>query len=127
MILKIFVLSCFFNSRAWAVSNHASLLVVSYDAFKYDFLNKSITPHLFTLREHGTYAEYLNNVFPTKTFPNHHSIATGLYAESHGVVGNHAYDPISKKFLSIRNYELFHYNENIEPIWVNHLVLIISV
>lgn len=117
MIVNIFVL-CYSFSCVWTVS-YSALLVVSYDAFRYDFVNRTITPHLYNLRKHGTYAEYLNNIFPTKTFPNHHSIATGLYAETHGVIGNRIYDPISQKTFGIRDYELFHYNENIEPIWVS--------
>ena len=32
-------------------------------------------------------------VYPSKTFPNHYSIVTGLYAESHGIVANTFYDP----------------------------------
>lgn len=118
MILKAIILCCLFSCIR-AVSKNSALLVVSYDAFRYDFINKTITPYLFNLRQEGTYADYLNNIFPTKTFPNHHSIATGLYAETHGVVGNHAFDPVTKKWLSIRDYELFHYNEEIEPIWVS--------
>lgn len=31
--------------------------------------------------------------FPSKTFPNHYTIATGLYPESHGIVDNYVYDP----------------------------------
>jgi len=30
--------------------------------------------------------------FPSKTFPNHFTIVTGLYPESHGIVDNHFYD-----------------------------------
>lgn len=126
MIIRVFV-SCYLFSCIWAVTKHSALLVVSYDAFRYDFVNKTITPHLITLREHGTYAKYLNNIFPSKTFPNHHSIATGLYAESHGVVGNNVYDPISKKIFTVRDYELFHYNENIEPIWVCNIYILFFI
>ncbi|CAN8061512.1 unnamed protein product [Agarophyton chilense] len=52
---------------------------------------------------------------PSKTFPNHWSIVTGLYAESHGIVGNTMYNPDSQKW--------FHLDENHsswwkgEPIW----------
>lgn len=31
--------------------------------------------------------------YPSKTFPNHYTIATGLYPESHGIVDNEVYDP----------------------------------
>eukprot|EP00795_Rhopilema_esculentum_P004153 gene4153-20335_t len=36
----------------------------------------------------GVQAEYMTSQFPTKTFPNHYTIATGLYPESHGIVSN---------------------------------------
>ena len=53
-----------------------ALLVVSYDGFKPDYLNRNITPNLEQFRELGTSAEFLKPVFPTKTFINHFSIAT---------------------------------------------------
>ncbi|KHJ47365.1 hypothetical protein D918_02225 [Trichuris suis] len=31
--------------------------------------------------------------YPTKTFPNHYSIVTGLYPEAHGIIDNRMYDP----------------------------------
>lgn len=30
--------------------------------------------------------------YPSKTFPNHYTIVTGLYPESHGIVSNGMYD-----------------------------------
>jgi ectonucleotide pyrophosphatase/phosphodiesterase family protein 5 len=68
------------------------------------------------LRRAGVYSDYLINVFPTKTFPNHHTIATGLYPEVHGVVGNSYLDKTSKRVVNI-NYDMFHYDNNIVPIW----------
>lgn len=70
------------------------------------------------IRHKGVYADYLTNVFPTKTFPNHHSIATGLYAEVHGVIGNSFYDPEYKKIIK-QGFEMYHYNDHIKPIWVS--------
>ena len=37
-------------------------------------------------------ANKLKPVFPTKTFPNHYSIATGMYVENHGLIGNQFFD-----------------------------------
>ncbi|GLV32097.1 hypothetical protein CBL_11947 [Carabus blaptoides fortunei] len=68
------------------------------------------------LKNEGTTADYLMNVFPTKTFPNHHSIATGVYPETHGVVGNNFYDPKLKRLIGI-GYEMYHYTDEIVPIW----------
>lgn len=43
-------------------------------------------------------------VFPTSTFPNHYSIVTGLYPESHGIIDNTFTDPS-------KNATFVHYNE----------------
>lgn len=119
MFLKIAVL-CSLISAIHSHSKHPILIVVSYDAFRYDFISKNVTPHMESLREQGTYADYIQNVFPTKTFPNHHSISTGLYPEVHGVIGNRIYDPVEGKIIKY-GYELFHYNDDIEPLWVSVL------
>ena len=37
---------------------------------------------------HHLRAEAMYPSFPSSTFPNHWTLATGLYPESHGVVGN---------------------------------------
>ncbi|KAG5889423.1 hypothetical protein JTB14_032757 [Gonioctena quinquepunctata] len=68
------------------------------------------------IKKMGTYADYLINVFPTKTFPNHHSIATGLYTETHGVIGNRYFDKKANKVVNI-GYDLFHYDKSTVPIW----------
>lgn len=102
-------------------------MVTDTFAFRYDFINATNTPLMFKLREEGAYSEYLNNVFPTKTFPNHHSMATGLYAEVHGVIGNKAYDSITKEVLSVKDYGLFHYNEDVKPIWVSRFIFRCSI
>lgn len=56
-----------------------ALLVVSFDAFRPDYLHRNITPNLHRFRQTGTTASYMANVFPTKTFVNHFTIATVSY------------------------------------------------
>lgn len=53
-----------------------ALLVVSFDGFRPDYLNRNVTPNLNRFRQEGTSAQYMFNVFPTKTFVNHFTIAT---------------------------------------------------
>lgn len=96
------------------------LLVVSFDAFRPDYLDRGLTPHLSEIRRSGPRADYMRNVFPTKTFPNHFSIATGLYAGAHGVTGNKVFDTRLDRELSY-GYELFHQSEDVVPIWVGYL------
>nr|XP_018905818.1 PREDICTED: bis(5'-adenosyl)-triphosphatase enpp4-like [Bemisia tabaci] len=97
-----------------SVSKHPLVLVVSFDSLRHDFVNKSATPNLFALSQLGVRTKYMKNIFPTKTLPVHFSIATGVYAEDHGVLANSVfYNNRSHKYSNA----LFDYNEDVVPIW----------
>jgi predicted AlkP superfamily pyrophosphatase or phosphodiesterase len=66
----------------------AVVLLVSLDGFRWDYLDRGLTPNLSRLAREGGRAEAMVPVFPTKTFPNHYSIVTGRYPARHGIVGN---------------------------------------
>ncbi|XP_017463753.1 PREDICTED: bis(5'-adenosyl)-triphosphatase enpp4-like, partial [Rhagoletis zephyria] len=68
------------------------LLIFSFDGFRADALSASVTPTLYSLAATGV-TGHMRPTFPSKTFPNHHSIATGLYQPFHGVVNNIFIDP----------------------------------
>lgn len=116
MSIPIFI-CVIFAACATAVSQYEKLFVISYDAFRYDYFNRNITPFMNELRNNATHADYMENIFVTKTFPNHYTIVTGLFAENHGVVGNAAFDPKTGE-LDANSSGLFHYNEEIAPIWI---------
>ena len=61
-----------------------TLILISFDGFRHDYITRYQTPHIDALIEKGTTAPALLPVFPTKTFPNHYSIVTGLYPAHHG-------------------------------------------
>lgn len=70
-------------------ANAASVLVlISLDGFRADFLERFRAPNLARLARRGVRVRAMRPVFPSKTFPNHWSIVTGLYPESHGIVAN---------------------------------------
>ncbi|XP_061052111.1 bis(5'-adenosyl)-triphosphatase ENPP4 isoform X2 [Eubalaena glacialis] len=96
------------------------LLLVSFDGFRADYLHNYEFPHLQNFIKEGILVEQVKNVFITKTFPNHYSIVTGLYEESHGIVANSMYDVITKKhFSDINDKDPFWWNEAV-PIWVTN-------
>ncbi|KAI1779140.1 ectonucleotide pyrophosphatase/phosphodiesterase family member 3 [Hypoxylon cercidicola] len=68
-------------------------LIISLDGFRADFLNRGLTPRLSAFIKEGVSPLYMTPSFPSVTFPNHYTLATGLYPESHGVVGNSFWDP----------------------------------
>jgi predicted AlkP superfamily pyrophosphatase or phosphodiesterase len=70
-----------------------TVIVVSFDGFRWDYTSKAPTPNLHRLMRRGVHARNLIPSFPTKTFPNHYSIATGLYPAHHGIVANNIFDP----------------------------------
>nr|XP_040033646.1 bis(5'-adenosyl)-triphosphatase enpp4 isoform X1 [Gasterosteus aculeatus aculeatus] len=86
------------------------LLLVSFDGFRADYLKRFPMPNLERLYSQGVLVEQLTNVFITKTFPNHYSLVTGLYAESHGILASNMYDPVTHKS--------FHVGGNVsDPVW----------
>ncbi|XP_051991794.1 ectonucleotide pyrophosphatase/phosphodiesterase family member 3 isoform X1 [Xyrauchen texanus] len=83
------------------------LLLVSLDGLRAEYLQtwRSLIPVLDKIRQCGTSTPFMQAVFPSKTFPNHYSIATGLYAESHGLVDNNMYDPVFDASFSLSSSE----------------------
>ncbi len=73
--------------------SRAPLILVGLDGFRWDFLDRAPTPALDRIAAAGVRAERLVPVFPSKTFPNHYTMVTGLYPEHHGIVANNIYDP----------------------------------
>lgn len=68
-------------------------ILISLDGFRADFLNRNITPALSAFISSGVSPQYMLPSFPSVTFPNHFTLVTGLYPESHGIVSNQFWDP----------------------------------
>jgi predicted AlkP superfamily pyrophosphatase or phosphodiesterase len=97
-----------------------TVLLISIDGFRWDYLQHARTPNLHRLMKEGAAAEALIPSFPTKTFPNHYTIVTGLYPEHHGIIANNFWDPATKKKFSMDNRDVVqdgHFWGG-EPIWV---------
>jgi predicted AlkP superfamily pyrophosphatase or phosphodiesterase len=76
----------------------APLLLVSIDGFRWDYLDRFPAPNLRRIASEGFAARALVPVFPSKTFPNHYTIVTGLHPERHGIVDNTMADPALGRF-----------------------------
>ena len=95
------------------------LIILSLDGFRWDYPDKAITPTLDSLAKIGVKAESMKPSFPTKTFPNHYSIATGLVPDHHGLVLNQFYATDLDKPYSISNRDAVTDGEFYggEPMW----------
>ncbi|MFZ1699484.1 MAG: ectonucleotide pyrophosphatase/phosphodiesterase [Pyrinomonadaceae bacterium] len=69
-----------------------TIILISLDGFRYDYIDKYAPPTITALAKDGVRAKWMIPSFPTKTFPNHYTIATGLYPQNHGIVENNVYD-----------------------------------
>ena len=73
-------------------TERAPVLMISVDGLMNEYIERNETPNFDRFLSEGVQAEYMIPVFPTKTFPNHWSLATGLYVENHGIISNSFYD-----------------------------------
>jgi predicted AlkP superfamily pyrophosphatase or phosphodiesterase len=97
------------QNRASGGTNRAAqqkkpyVILISFDGFRADYLDRFEAPNFRRVINQGVRAEGLIPVFPSKTFPNHYSIVTGMYAERHGLVANGFYDPKREETYSMSN------------------------
>jgi predicted AlkP superfamily pyrophosphatase or phosphodiesterase len=89
-----------------------TVILVSFDGFRWDYLSKAPTPNLQRLITRGVRASSLIPSFPSKTFPNHYSIVTGLYPGHHGIVANNIFDPPTGRTFALAKRE-----EVRDPMW----------
>ena len=101
-------------------SDQPYVLMVSFDGFRHDFTTMTDTPNFDKLEEEGVKAEALIPVFPSLTFPNHYSIATGAYSGTHNITGNSFYDKEFREKYSLHDREKVRDPKfyKSEPIWV---------
>jgi predicted AlkP superfamily pyrophosphatase or phosphodiesterase len=79
--------------NAPAQRNKPYVVLISFDGFRADYLQRIDAPNFERVMRKGVRSEGMIPVFPSKTFPNHYSIVTGMYAERHGLVANSFWDP----------------------------------
>ncbi len=92
-----------FSQKTTAYANNSQdyVVVLSLDGFRWDYTDMVETPNFDSIAKVGVKAEDLRPSFPSKTFPNHYSIATGLYPGDHGLVNNSFYDPDKKETYKV--------------------------
>ena len=101
------------------IDDPPTVILISVDGLRASYLNETDSPHILELAHNGVIAKYLEPVFPSKTFPNHYSIITGLYPAKHGIISNSIYDPEIGLFR-ISDREMIAKSEwwGGEPLWI---------
>jgi predicted AlkP superfamily pyrophosphatase or phosphodiesterase len=118
---RIFLLLFLFQiSAGFSQEKKPVVILISLDGFRYDYVERFQPENLMRFIAEGVSAKGLIPSFPSKTFPNHYTIATGMLPEHHGLVDNAFYDPFKNQVYSMGNRDIVQdgYWYAGTPIWV---------
>ncbi|HUE87051.1 MAG TPA: ectonucleotide pyrophosphatase/phosphodiesterase [Vicinamibacterales bacterium] len=80
--------------RAGAIEPSSPIVIlISIDGSRWDYIERFGPPVIGKLAAAGVRSEGLIPIFPSKTFPNHYTVVTGLHAARHGITSNTMVDP----------------------------------
>jgi predicted AlkP superfamily pyrophosphatase or phosphodiesterase len=99
------------RAQAPASDLKPTVILVSIDGWRWDYAQKYSAPTIRQLIARGVSAPLIPS-FPSKTFPNHYTIVTGLYPGHHGIVGNTVWDALTSRRLTMANR-----TENQDAMW----------
>lgn len=92
-------------------------ILISIDGFRADYLDRGVTPNLSALAKAGISAA-MRPSYPSKTFPNHWTLVTGLRPDRTGIVANKMLDAARPgDVFTMASDDPFWWN-TAEPIWV---------
>src|SRR5712691_4013495 len=77
------------------------LLMISIDGLRPDYVTAADShgvkiPNLRRFLTEGAFAEGVQGVIPTVTYPSHTTLITGVWPAKHGILGNITFDPLRK-------------------------------
>ncbi len=98
-VFKLFILQLIFSISLFAQQPY--VLLISFDGFRWDYPNRGITPNIEKMRESGVAALSFRPTFPSKTFPNHYAIISGMYNDRHGIIANHFENPFTGEIYKL--------------------------
>jgi predicted AlkP superfamily pyrophosphatase or phosphodiesterase len=119
--LKLLILIIFLvPSAQGAKKSDNYTIIVSLDAFRWDYPQMYSTPNLNKIAQIGVKADRMKPSYPASTFPNHYTLATGLVPDHHGIVNNTFWNKKSGIRYSMgdsvtRNNPAYYLGE---PIWI---------
>ncbi|XP_046550767.1 glycerophosphocholine cholinephosphodiesterase ENPP6-like [Haliotis rubra] len=120
LLTKLAVLAAVFGT-----ASSGKLLLILLDGFRWDYFDQGLNlPAFNEIFRRGVRTKQLVPAYPPVSYPNHYTLLTGLYVESHGFVGNEMYDVTTGKTYSPWFNNLtaadrsFMYDEA-EPLWIS--------
>lgn len=77
------------------------LVVISIDGLRPDYITEADArgakvPNLRRFMKEGAYADAVEGVVPTVTYPSHTTLMTGVWPAKHGIYANTTFDPLQK-------------------------------
>lgn len=105
---------------AQALPNKQQILLVSLDGFRADYLDRPEAVRLREVAAAGVRAKRMVSVFPSKTYPAHYSIVTGLHPGEHGIIANTFMDSLRSQRFSLASRRIIRDPKwwGGEPLWV---------
>ena len=117
-LLIVFAMCCIQGIQAQKRTNNITI-IISLDGFRWDYPQMYRCPNIDKIGKDGVEAE-VTPCYPASTYPNHYSIATGLYPDHHGIVSNTFYCKDNRTFYKMSDLykpkALQQYGG--EPIWI---------
>jgi predicted AlkP superfamily pyrophosphatase or phosphodiesterase len=107
--------------RAGASQSSPPIVVlISIDGWRWDYIERFDPPVVSRLALTGVRSEGLVPIFPSKTFPNHYTLVTGLHAARHGITSNNMVDSALAGRFSLSNRDVQQDTRwwGGEPLWV---------
>jgi len=105
--------------QAWAAGRDNYTVIISLDGLRWDYLDAYDVPFMNQLARDGVKA-VMQPSFPSKTFPNHYTLATGLTPDHHGIITNTFWDRERGVEFSLGNKETrskgYYYGG--DPVWL---------
>src|SRR5271168_25845 len=79
------------------------LVMISIDGLRPDYITAADShgakvPNLRRFLKEGAYAEGVQGVIPTVTYPSHTTLVTGVWPAKHGIFANTTFDPLQKNY-----------------------------
>ena len=102
---------------ATAETRQPITILISIDGFRPDYLERGVSPRLSALAARGVSAA-MRPSFPSKTFPNHWTLVTGLVPDHHGIVSNSMENASYKKQKFTMSTEEPYWWGTVDPLWV---------